>query len=275
MEEKEDMPFLTKEFENKIWDEFFKSVRHKKKQKRIRRFRVYTCIGVLVLIACGILTYNRVYSPSIYIARDNNISIILPDKSEVILQKGSKLTVEKSFPSDTRDVTLEGDALFKVSKSKDHPFIVHGNGYETKVLGTVFKISQSGKLFLVDLYEGKVQVKRDKKSSETYVLHPKETFSNMGTPEIAAVMKTETKDHPKIIGDARVRINFSECPIDVAINVIEKNYGIKINYPAELSGENLSITGQNAGAEDIIKAIALQFNLNIKKINATTFELEN
>lgn len=273
MKDNEPVPYLTPEEEEEIWANVFRATRANDRRRRKRKIFILSGLTCFILML-GIFGYAFL-SPTVYTADKKEIQIVLSDKSEVTLFKGGTLTVQNFFLKDTRDVSLKGDAIFKVAKSKDHPFIVHGNGYQTKVLGTVFKISQSGKSFLVDLYEGKVQVKRDKKPAETYVLHPKETFSNMGTPEIAAVIKTENKDLPKNISDQRININFSGCPVDKAMHVIEKNYGIKINYPLELNRENLSITGQNANAEDIIKAIALQFNLNTKKINATTFELEN
>ncbi|MDR6919505.1 FecR family protein [Chryseobacterium sp. 2987] len=272
MKDNEPIPYLTPEEEEEIWTNVFRATRAN--DRRRRKSKIFILSGLTCFIVLlGVLGY-ALLSPTVYTADKKEIQIVLSDKSEVTLFKGGTLTVENFFLKDTRDIFLKGDAIFKVTKSKDHPFIVHGNGYQTKVLGTVFKISQAGKSFLVDLYEGKVQVNRNEKPEETYVLHPKETFTNMGAPEIAAVMKTENKTVPKTISDKRINVNFSGCSIDIAMNVIEKNYGVKIKYPLELNKENLSITGQNANAEDIIKAIALQFNLNTKKINATTFELE-
>ncbi|GEN71226.1 FecR family protein [Chryseobacterium lathyri] len=270
----EDKFNLTEEEDNKAWTNAFITIRRKEQQKRKRRYIIFGGMAAVVLFSSSILGFNILNKPDVYFANSNRLKVLLPDNSEVILQKGAKLTVEKSFPADTRDVKLEGDAVFKVSKSKTHPFIVHGNDYETKVLGTVFKVSQNGKTFTVDLFEGKIQVNKNGTSEKPLILRPKETFSNMGSLDVGVVMKTESKNSPTQHNNKLIGIHFSECPVKTAIQTLERNYGLKISYPLEVSSENVSVAREDANATDIIKAIALQLNLNIKQINATTFELE-
>jgi len=267
------MPAPTEDELQRMWSRITNEV--KKRRERRTRIRLAVSASVVILLTLsGFVYYDLQIRDDVYYAERAEKKIILADGSEIVLSEGAKLTVEKSFPSDTREVYLEGDAIFNVSKSKTHPFIVHGNGYETKVLGTVFKVFQKGKTFSVDLFEGKVSVYRKEKPSEYFVLQPKETFSNMGAGEIAAVMKTENKKGPSTSKDLKIDLNFTKCPFDLAIQTIEKNYGLKIYYPLELNGETVSVTTDKAKALEIIDAIALQFNLNTKKINATTFELE-
>ncbi|WP_160139623.1 FecR family protein [Chryseobacterium sp. c4a] len=266
------MPPPTEDELQQMWSRITNEV--KKRRQRRTRIRLAVSASVVILLTLsGVMYYDMQIRDDVYYAESADKKIILVDGSEITLSKGARLTVEKTFPSDTREVYLEGDAIFKVSKSKVHPFVVHGNGYETRVLGTVFKVVQKGKTFSVDLFEGKVSVYRKEKPSEYFVLQPKETFSNMGAKEIATVMKTEHKTDPSTSKDLKIDLNFTECPFELAIQTIEKNYGLKIIYPLELGQEDISIT-HHGNAEQIIKAIALQYNLNTKKINATTFEFE-
>jgi len=274
MDEQEEKPilYLTKEEEEKVWENIFRATRANDRKKR-RKKRILVVSTFATIIFLSILGYTLL-QPTTYTAESQAIQIVLSDKSEVTLFQGASLKVKSFIMTNTRDVYLNGDAIFKISKSKEHPFIVHtNNGYETKVLGTVFKVFQKGKTFSVDLFEGKVSVYRKEKPSEYFVLQPKETFSNMGAGEIAAVMKTENKTGPSTSKDLKLELNFTKCPFDLAIQTIEKNYGLKIKYPLELRQENISIA-HNGNAEQIIKAIALQFNLNTKKNDATTFEFE-
>jgi len=272
MEEDENIPYLTKEDETKIWDDFFTAVRRKKKQKRVKQLWTYTSIAAILLIVFSIAGYNMLFRPNIYVAKENNTLIILSDRSEVILQKDAKLTVEKSFPSNTREVHLEGDAVFKISKSKEHPFIVHGKAYETKVLGTVFKISQSGKTFSVDLYEGKVLVYKSEKPHEFFELKPKETFSNMGIAQVATVSITDKFDKSK--AKQFPSLSFNECTLQNVVQVLEKTYGVNIAYSKELQNIKITIAGKNLSSKELLQTIALQTNLNLKEINDQTFELE-
>lgn len=123
-----------------------------------------------------------------YYAESANRKIILADGSVVILLPGSQLTVEKSFPQDTRIVDLKGNAVFTVAKSK-HPFIVHAEGFSTKVLGTVFKITQTGNSKTVDLYEGKVAVSYA--GAPVAFLKPHQKWTNFGISRTAAVISYE------------------------------------------------------------------------------------
>lgn len=266
----EDKFHLTEEEDNKVWTNAFITIRRKEKQKRKRRYIMYGGIAAVAIFSSSILGFNILNKPDVYFANSNTLKVLLADKSEVILQKGAKLTVEKSFPSDTRDVKLEGDAVFKVSKSKMHPFIVHGNDYDTKVHGTVFKVVQSGKTFIVNLYEGKVSVIRTDKPNETFVLKPDETFSNMGITQVATVIPSgksaQTNSLPTI--------SFNECSLGKVAEIIEKTYDVKLLVSDQEKDLMITISARNSTAEAFIKTLAYQLNLNLKKYNDKTFQLE-
>lgn len=255
------------------WNNVIANIRKQKREKKRRKIFLFSSItaAAIIIISSSVIAYKSSKSPDIYFANDKNITITLADHSEVTLLKGARLTVEKSFPANTRDVILEGNALFKVSKSKTHPFIVHANGYETKVLGTVFKVIQSNSVFKVDLYEGRVQVNQ-KGKKEQYVIHPRETFSNMGLSNVATVAPTDPKKISTPVSKAT--ITFNEVPLEDAITVLEQTYGIKIKFPAQIENSTISATDQQAAASDFIRIIALKLNLNIKKVNDKIFELE-
>ncbi|SHL80414.1 FecR family protein [Chryseobacterium polytrichastri] len=265
----------TREEADQMWGNILSNIRKRereKKKSKIITYSVAASVAILILIG-SIFGYNTYIRPDIYTAEMAALKIVLPDHSLVILSKGSILKVEKSFPSDTRDVYLDGDAVFRVAKSKEHPFIVHGKGYETKVLGTVFKVSQSGKTFKVDLFEGKVLVYRTAHPKDPVTLAPKQTFTNFGISEAASV--SQTADLPSATTKNKsAALSFTECPINDAISVIEKAYGIKVHYPTEIENTKITITTPNVLAETFVQTLALQLNLNIRKNNDSTFELE-
>ncbi|ASE62032.1 DUF4974 domain-containing protein [Chryseobacterium indologenes] len=263
-------PYLTKEEDDKVWNNAFIMIRRKEKQKRQRKIITFGGMAAIVIFGSSVLGYNQFIKPDVYIADLDNLKVVLSDKSEVILQKGAKLTVEKSFQSLTRDVNLEGNAIFKISKSKEHAFIVHGNGYDTRVHGTVFKIVQSGKTFSVDLYEGKVSVIKRDNPNQSFVLKPDETFSNMGTTQVATITQTDKTEKVNI----QPSLTFNECPLGKVVEVIEKTYKIKLIVSDQEKNSNITISSKNSTAEALLEAIAFQLNLNLKKNNDHTFQLE-
>lgn len=266
-------PFSDSESEE-MWDNIIARIRLQEEKKRKRNFSRFLSLSVaatLVLLGT-IMTYRYLYLPDVYQASQNLLTVILKDGSKVTLSKGAKLTVKNSFPAETRDVYLEGDAIFQVRKSEEHPFIVHGNSYQTKVLGTVFKVIQKGKSFTVDLYEGKVEVTRTEKPKEIFVLQPKQTFSNMGSFKIATVLPTSKEDSKTVIANSN--LIFKEIPLSEAMEVLEKTYGVRIHYPTNQAPTKISINTRNVHIDNILHSIAIYLNLKSVKLNAETFELE-
>lgn len=101
-------------------------------------------------------------------------SIVFPDSSKVWLNSGSKLTFNSDFKSGARNVILEGEAFFSVSKDKEHPFRVKTTDIDIEVLGTKFNVKAypdensvsttlvEGSLEISSLYEN-TRIKPDQK----------------------------------------------------------------------------------------------------------------
>lgn len=82
------------------------------------------------------LAYNTVIVPY-----GKKSKVVLADKSEVWLNSGSKFIYPTKFGKNTREVFLEGEALFDISHNNKQPFKVITAAIEVKVLGTVFNVS--------------------------------------------------------------------------------------------------------------------------------------
>ncbi len=88
----------------------------------------------------------------------------LPDKSTVLLAPGARIKFSANLLSGhNREIYLEGDAFFEVTKKPLQPFLVFTDKVVTKVLGTSFRISTDGedrltvvvKTGMVSLFSGK------------------------------------------------------------------------------------------------------------------------
>lgn len=65
----------------------------------------------------------------------------LPDNTVVWLNSGSKLNYPTKFDKDKREVFLQGEAYFEVSRDEKRPFTVLTNELDVRVLGTKFNVS--------------------------------------------------------------------------------------------------------------------------------------
>lgn len=105
--------------------------------------------------------------------------VTLSDGTKVWLNAESKLKYPIRFSSDKREVELDGEAYFDVSKSLDThtgerlPFIVKTRQQEVEVLGTAFNVNAyiDNAYIKTTLVEGMVQVKVDDTQFKT-VLQP-------------------------------------------------------------------------------------------------------
>ncbi len=103
-------------------------------------------------------------------------AVILSDGTKVWLNSKSSLKYPVKFSGNTRDVILEGEAYFEVSKNPHSPFTVKTKSGNVTVLGTHFNVSayQEDKKFETTLAEGKVkisQISRTRKD-ESVILKP-------------------------------------------------------------------------------------------------------
>lgn len=119
-------------------------------------------------IALGNTTLNTGADALQYTSGDTSIStlsvppgatykIVLSDGTEVWLNADTRLRFPLKFPRASREVTVEGEAYFKVAGNAHAPFIVHTPLTDVKVLGTSFNVNTYEKGHVrTALVEGKV-----------------------------------------------------------------------------------------------------------------------
>ncbi len=66
--------------------------------------------------------------------------VILPDGSNIWLNSGTKLIYNRQFGRNNRNIKLEGEAYFDVTKNNELPFIVNTSELSIRVVGTAFNV---------------------------------------------------------------------------------------------------------------------------------------
>jgi ferric-dicitrate binding protein FerR (iron transport regulator) len=136
-------------------------------ESKHRRFRMsawmrYAAVAVIVLCLGSILGYlqfNKVDN-IVATASANAVKLVtLPDGTKVWLNHLATLTYPTQFDNDRRDVELEGEAYFEVTKNARRPFTVKSEGMSVRVLGTRFNFNTAVNAYTeeVSLIEGSVQ----------------------------------------------------------------------------------------------------------------------
>lgn len=145
--------------------------------------------AILVLVVASFFTFrsyqlrslNMAVNPGhfneIDVALGTKTKVQLPDGSHVWVNSDSKLTYAETFKGPTREIYLEGEAYFDVVKDPKHPFIVHTNGIDIKVLGTAFNVKayKAESTIEATLVHGLIEVtKTDYPEASKIILRPHE-----------------------------------------------------------------------------------------------------
>ena len=165
-------------------------------------------------------------------------SITLPDGSHITLAKNARISYSTQMASEpARNVYLDGEAFFEVTKDPAHPFFVYADGLVTRVVGTSFTIRTSGKQVSVVVRSGRVavypmkEVATAQKAEEKLMLIPNQqaTFvaeENQLTRAIASQPVTLSTD------SQTASLQFDNAPIADVFTTLEHTYGIPIQYDA-------------------------------------------
>lgn len=123
---------------------------------------------ILVLIVTSVLLFRnsiqelifQVPVTEIYNPPGKRSKLKLPDGTTVWLNADSKISYPEKFNSNSRNVSLSGEAFFDVVSNEHVPFIVTTGELQTTVLGTSFNVQHyPGESFSMTVASGNVQVK--------------------------------------------------------------------------------------------------------------------
>jgi len=127
------------------WQKITKRISNKKNRIGINKFIIRVAASIL-LIALGVggglflqnkkadKSFTEVYSPY-----GHKTMVLLPDNSQVWLNGNSSIKYNADF-TDSRNVQLSGEALFKVTKNPRKLFTVQSRNLQLEVYGTTFNI---------------------------------------------------------------------------------------------------------------------------------------
>lgn len=97
---------------------------------------------------------------SIYVPAGQRAELMLADGTKVWLNSRSTLTFPGSLKGNIRNVKLDGEGYFAVTKNVEQPFIVETNKCNVKVLGTEFNVMAyaADSVWETSLLEGAVEI---------------------------------------------------------------------------------------------------------------------
>lgn len=198
---------------------------------KARRWLAYAA-GVLVLIGAGlaawvllkpagkpVLAYQEVQAPA-----GGRMRLVLEDSTEVWLNNGSKLRYPLAFTGDTRELFVEGEACFDVTRRDQQPFIVHSGDVAVKVLGTVFNIQAYQRAPLaVTVVSGKVSVAAG--NTPLGVLHPNEKLEYEPVSHRSEIVTVDAED---LLAWKKGELIMDNVTMEQAASIIGRWYNVQV-----------------------------------------------
>ncbi|TDD97950.1 FecR family protein [Flavobacterium cellulosilyticum] len=237
--------------------EAFKTKNQSKNKSKVRTLNVkafyrMAAVFVVLLTSAYFIYFNTSTSFETQIAQTK--TVLLPDHSEVILNATSKLSFNERKWDDKRDLTLDGEAYFKVQKGKT--FSVNTNSGIVKVLGTQFNVKERKNYFEVHCYEGLVSVTY---SNKTIKLPPGKTFRVInGTIENVDDFNSK---RPSWIEQES---SFNRIPLDQVIAELERQYDLNIKDDGVDTSKLFTGSFTNTNKDIALQAVTIPLQLSYR-----------
>ncbi|WP_423126773.1 FecR family protein [Gaoshiqia sp. Z1-71] len=158
----------------------------------------------------------------------------LPDGSKVWLNTQSSLRYPKKFKGRLREVIMNGEIYFNVKHDQEHPFIVHSDHVQVRVLGTGFLVSDHSNEPVVGTYLSHGSIELDfKELKKSMRLVPGDEVSyDKNTSNINKVNKPDSTLDSWRFGKLSF---YNESLLEVA-RKLERKFGKEILIPDENVG---------------------------------------
>ena len=187
------------------------------------------------------------------------IEKILPDGTKILLSKNSEITYPKNFEGDTREINLTGEGFFDVHHDATHPFIIHTQGTDVKVLGTSFNVRAYNAQVQVLVKTGRVQFSKNNKQVILTKGQKGEILANVDT-----IIKSEISEVKIIVKENINSFVFNKMSLGEVAENLSKRFGKNIKFSQDkIKNCKLTATFENEKLENIIAVIAETFNLKV------------
>jgi transmembrane sensor len=168
------------------------------------------------------------------------LTIELEDGSIIVLKPGSTLQYPRHFSPDKREVYLEGEAFFQVTKNVKRPFFVYSKKLTTHVIGTSFTIKTDDKnkrvevavkTGKVEVYEKRVREDAKKKNNGVILLPNQKVVYHESNGQFVASLVDEPLPLPNNNSSEQAEVTYlyqSTAPLSEVLQSLQNIYGIEM-----------------------------------------------
>ncbi len=286
-----------------FWEEAWHSIQKKNQQARlIVAIKRITAVAASLIIVASAIWFFYAQQQSIgkpvitakvqpkserriFTNTTNKVlEIVLEDSSVIKLSPASTVQYDVPFPVNKRDIFLDGEAEFHVTKNKHKPFTVYAGSFATTALGTIFSVKKvtNKNTISVKLYQGKVVIHATKNiqgwKDDVYLLAGEQMKFNTQTALLTLGKINSTNSTPEnnvakakkpVEDSAANELSFSNSLLPEVMQKLSAVYKVKIQYDS-LAIDSIRFTGVISKTDSlsvILNAISQMNNLDVIRID--------
>ncbi|AWI25743.1 FecR family protein [Flavobacterium pallidum] len=245
-------------------DKMYNSIisREKKQTKVIPLYRKNLLLKIAAVLVIGLGIWfampdtNEENHQELAVAGKTSI-FQLPDHSEVTLNAGSDAAYQSGNWDKNREISLHGEAFFKVAKGKT--FDVLTDCGKVTVVGTQFNVKSRGNRFEVTCFEGKVRVQCA--DNVIFITKGQKVAFENGA---AIPSKFMESDRPSWMDR---QMEFTSENLQGVVAEMKRQYNINIDVVAVDKTKNQAFTGVMPAdkLEVALEIVSRTFGIHVKK----------
>jgi len=219
--------------------------------------------SVITLLAVGIYFYHSTSPVHIVevVANNKGVSKVLPDGSDVFLNKETRLTYQYDKRKKRRVVRLDGEAYFHIKHDQKREFLIDAAGVYVRDIGTTFTVKAYPESNAIEVVvkEGEV---------EFFVEENKGIRLTAGSKGIYnRITKKFTTEQPELnaLSFKTKFFTFSNQNLGGVVRDINAVYDKKIIISNNLANCYLTVTFDNEDIDEIADVIAETLGLTVKR----------
>lgn len=194
----------------------------------------------------------------IMVPNGKRVDITFSDGTRIYINSGSRVVYPDIFEERKREILVEGEVYLDVAKRKDCPFVVKTREFDIRVLGTSFNVCayREDETSSVVLVCGSVEVTTENKDKVR--LSPNQLVDIKGNK--TQVRKVDVSEY---ISWKDNLLLLHQRPVGDVLKKLERYYGCKIRYDAEIT--TLSLSGKldlQTDIADVMNNLCLSLSLH-------------
>lgn len=248
------------------------------RQKTLKRHRLLqyaALIALMLMVGTGagywIYQSNPAQEMLVAQASDTVKIVALPDGTKVWLNAAATLTYPREFSEKERNVHLEGEAYFEVTKNRQKPFIVESESMRIRVLGTTFnfKSSKNCRLAEASLIEGEIEVKGNNEEGMIILVPGQKAELNKSTKRLLVKQVDTRMDAVWHNG----LIPFEKADIFEIAKTLERFYDMKIILSPDIeAGKTYSgVVKKKDHIESVLRSLSNSVPIRYKIVGNNVF----